>query len=142
MHISVDKFSDAQRRWYVELIVQAIRVDGVVDIDEMDFIFRMLHFLDQKERLWVNQMLRSKTPVDATQVPPDGFSLAALASIFSELILLMVADAKLTSKERNFLLVTAEKCSIPASTTKELMDWGERVYDLERERRQILARAQ
>lgn len=142
MHIPVNTYSEAQRHWYSELIARAIRVDGAVDLDEMDFLIRLLHFLNPSERQEVQAMLRSKDPAEQVPKPPEDFSLRELAAIFSELIMLMISDSSLTSKERRFLQIVGERCKLPEHSIKSLLDWGERIYVLERERRQILSRVQ
>ena len=54
----------------------------------------------------------------------------------------MTADSSLSVKEKLFIEEVAGRVRLSEFTTKGIMEWADRVYEMEKERRMIISRSQ
>lgn len=142
MHVPVSEFTPEQRLWYGKLIATAVKVDGVIAADEIDFLILTFHFLDPTQKQEVQEILRSKGESPPLPEVPKGLSKTALALILTHIVVVMTADSSLSVKEKLFIEEVALKLRLSEFTTKGIMEWADRVYELEKERRAIISRSQ
>ncbi|OGH04460.1 MAG: hypothetical protein A2600_04170 [Candidatus Lambdaproteobacteria bacterium RIFOXYD1_FULL_56_27] len=142
MHVPVAEFTPEQRLWYGKLIATAVKVDGVISPDEIDFLILTFHFLDVAQKQEVQEILRAKGDSPPLPEVPKGFSKTALALILTHVVVVMTADSSLSVKEKLFIEEVAGRVRLSEFTTKGIMEWADRVYEMEKERRMIISRSQ
>ncbi|MGK0288852.1 MAG: tetratricopeptide (TPR) repeat protein [bacterium] len=122
MNVPVHQFNKEQKHWYAYVIACAIIADQKVDDSEVSFLKHALHFLDEGE-----DRENLLTMVRAKDVPfpelPEGLNKETLATIFTELILLITANGKLDPSEVAFLKQAADQFSFKESYFAQVMDW-------------------
>ena len=138
MFIPIDQFTKDQKLWYGRLIASAVKMDGAVSPDEIEYVIHTLHFLDNEQKAIVQLILKSKADIPFNTTPPPGIKRKHLAMIFTELISLMVADSDLANYEKSFLTEFGENCGFSKAEIEAFTQWGSLAYETEKKRRTLL----
>ncbi|MGK0290547.1 MAG: hypothetical protein ACI86H_002006 [bacterium] len=125
MNIPINKFTQEQKFWYAQLIVGAVLADGQIDAMEIDFLKEVLAFLaGEDEHALIMDMVRGQSTPDIL-APDDDIAPDILASIFVQLILIVIVDCEMSSEEKDFLKEVAVLFRFTDFYTKILLKWAE-----------------
>ncbi len=141
MEIPLSEFNEQQRLWCAFLIASATKADGGVDPAEVEFLIKALHFLDPTQKVEVQAYLKTKEILPTLQNVPAGFKKPQLAIIYTELIRIIVSDAKLTRGEKSFLNQVAQWFGFTEEYKDKLLHWGEQMLKAEKYRRKLVEMA-
>ncbi|OGG95289.1 MAG: hypothetical protein A2527_08965 [Candidatus Lambdaproteobacteria bacterium RIFOXYD2_FULL_50_16] len=138
MYIPIDQFTKDQKLWYGRLIASAVKMDGAVSPDEIEFVIHTLHFLDNEQKAIVQLILKSKADIPFNTTPPPGIKRKHLAMIFTELISLMVSDSEIANYEKSFLSEFGVNCGFSKEEIETFTQWAGLAFQTEKKRREIL----
>ncbi|MDH5560534.1 MAG: TerB family tellurite resistance protein [Deltaproteobacteria bacterium] len=141
MNIALDHFTDKQKLWYAYLVASAIKSDKEIDASEIDFMILSLYFLDEENKKKIRAYLNSPGIHPGIKKIPEGLDKKQLAAIYTELILIIVSDGKLTSLEKNFLKAVSDIFQFSPGYYHSLIQWAESMWINERKRRELIEQA-
>lgn len=140
MQVPVSTFNSETKLWYAHLVASAIKADKEVDPSELEFLILTLHFLDEKQKTQVKAGLRVEAMLPGLQNIPKGLSKKDLAIIFTELILVIISDGRLTVQEKAFLKTVSDWFGYSMESFSKFVVWGEKMLNCEKERRALIAK--
>ncbi|MDT8447435.1 MAG: hypothetical protein RRB13_11140 [bacterium] len=125
MSVPVNLLKPDQRFWYAQLVVAAILADGEIDASEVEFLRGVIGVVKEpvaRQALLAHIEAKQPPPVHE---PPSAIPDQILAAIFTELILICIADVDFAVEERTFLEEVAGVMSFTPAYLKMLMNWLE-----------------
>ncbi len=141
MHISIKQFNDEQKLWYGKLLVATIKADDVVDESELDYLIQAFNFLKPDQKQLLSQLLKLPQQLPGLENIPEGLDPKQLLTIYTQLVMVSVADTKLTVKEQSFLNKVRSWFGFAGQLEKDLNQWTSDVLDLVKRRQQLLEAA-
>lgn len=117
-------FNEAQKIWYYELVIAAVLADGQIKQAEVEYLTdaaKALPVGDAKKQLLAQ--INSRKPSQLK--PPPPFSQHILASIYLEVIEIIICDVELDAQESQFLNELAKLVGITSEAKLVVQAWAE-----------------
>lgn len=138
MHVSIKQFNDEQKLWYSKLLIATIKADDVVDEAELDYVIQAFNFLKPEQKQLLSQLLKLPQQLPGLEKIPPGLDHKMLLTIYTQMVMVSVADTKLTVKEQSFLNKVRGWFGFTGELEKDLNQWTSDVLDLVKRRQQLL----
>lgn len=122
MEVPLHKFSQEQKFWYAQLLASAVMADDNVDQFEVEFLKQAVGFLGNtpEQKKLMNMVQIKRVPLPSACLVEDKH---VLASIFTELVSIVIADEVLATHEIAFLKDVSLLFDFTDSYHEQLMDW-------------------
>lgn len=120
--IPLDKLTPEQRKWYAQLLISTIMLDGLVEDTELQFLKAAMSLVSsKKDQQQLIGYVRNKMAPPITD-PPD-IPDEILVKIFCEVILIVSADESLSYKEQGHLTHIANVCGFSPAFQEKALSW-------------------
>ncbi len=139
MHLAIQHFNEEQKFWYAQLLVSVIKADGIIHEAELDYLILALHFLNLKDQARIKQILKLPTDLPGLQRIPEGLTQEDLIKIYTQLVLVAIADTNFSVKEQSKLTHIRIWFRFNHQTEENLQTWTEDIFTLMQQRNQLLA---
>jgi len=138
MHLAIQGLNEEEKFWYGKLLVAVINADGQVHENEIDFLILAMHFLKGEQQTQLRQMMKLKTELPGLEKIPQGLERDQLLMIYTNLVMVAVADSTLSIKEQTFLNRVRGWFVFNAKLEKSLEQWTSDVFDVVKQRDSLL----
>ena len=142
MNVPLSEFNEEQRLWYGYMVASATKADGAVDSAEIEFLINTFHFLTPVQTNEIKGYLKSSEMKPELSKIPSGLSKAHLATVFTELIWIIISDGKLTKSEVDFIKKISKWFNFSEDYFKKTLQWGEQMLKAEKYRRALVKAAE
>ncbi len=120
--VPLDKLNPEQKKWYANVLIATIMLDGLVEDTELQFLKAAMSFLDnKKDQQQLVGYVRNKMSPPITD--PPGLSEDILLLIFIEVILIVSADESLSYTEQGHLKTIANICGFDSELLDKAVNW-------------------
>ncbi|OGG99978.1 MAG: hypothetical protein A2600_11325 [Candidatus Lambdaproteobacteria bacterium RIFOXYD1_FULL_56_27] len=121
--IPVDRFTDAQKYWYAELIIATILLNGKPDEFEMEMLKMIVNSVETKEeKMRLFGFVKNRLAPHLS--PPPDLPQDVLLLVLLNIIQVVTADEAISYKEQTYLGQVADICEIPTPVFSRLMAWA------------------
>ncbi len=136
--IHVSDLNGDERRWFATAIAGAIVSDATISPGQLSWIKNSLYFLSKKERLIYLKHIKSKSVPPLNPLPNIDRDKAA--KIFLDLVLVMMENFEIDTRETNFLVNAGKTLGIKEKRCMDVIHWGSALLDLFHEKERFVER--
>ncbi|MBF0289626.1 MAG: hypothetical protein HQM14_17580 [SAR324 cluster bacterium] len=136
--IHVSDLDRDERKWFASAIAGAIVSDSVVSPGQLSWIKNSLYFLSKKERLTYLKHIKNKSSPPLTSLPNIDRDKAA--KIFLDLILVMMENFEIDTRETQFLVNAGKTLGIKEKRCMDVIRWAISLLDLFHEKERFVER--
>jgi len=141
MKVSIKEFSYEQKLWYAHLLAKACIMDKKLQKSEIGFVLKAFYFLEEKDQEKIREMVeKNAIPNHLVETVPKGMNINILGSILSEITHILASDGELKTTEKRFLRELKDIFDYSDQFLSELLEWAEKVTQLERLRSRLVVR--
>lgn len=128
MSISIKNLNTEQKEWYAQTVIAAILADNKINWAEVSFLKQVISIISNpKKKKELIQLVSQRKAIPVSKPPAMSYSLQA--TVFTELILIILCDLDFDRDEMKFLEKTSDLFGFSDKYYQELMDWAKSILD-------------
>ncbi|MCP4749831.1 MAG: TerB family tellurite resistance protein [Proteobacteria bacterium] len=125
LHVPLQNLDAEQRKWYAQVLIATIMLDGIIEKEESQFLKMAASLLSNKEdQQQLLGYIRNK--IAPPIIKPPAMPAEVLILIFIELMMIVSADEFLSVAELSHLRNISDMCGFTPAQYTKLIDWCNR----------------